>query len=513
LATSYDYVIVGAGSAGCVLANRLSEDSGAQTLLLEAGPRDRAKEIRIPAAFSKLFKSKFDWGYETSPQDGLGARRIYFPRGKVLGGSSAMNAMMWIPGDRSDFDAWPDGWDWAVLEPYLRRLESGACAITPLSDPNPMSRAFVQAVTEVGVATPSELRPQALEGVGLVRVTQRRGLRCSAADAYLKPVRKRSNLTVLTGAQAVGIELEGGRAAGVRYRHDDTEAAAEARREVILCAGAIGSPQLLMLSGVGPADHLRQLAIDVVSDMPEVGAGLADHCMAIALFDAEGKESLYAAESPRQLLRLLLRRRGMLTSNVGEAAAFVRTRPGLTAPDLELIFAPVLYMGEGLVPPPTHGFSIASVGLQPRSRGSVRLRSPDPLDAPVIDPAYLQDPEDIRVLVEGVNLARRIAGARALGRWFKTERQPGTELATYEQISDWVRRHAHTIYHPVGTCALGRVVDAQLRVRGIDGLRVADASVMPRLVRGHTHAPTAMVAERAADLIKAPTAAPAKLGR
>jgi choline dehydrogenase len=504
MATGYDYVIVGAGSAGCALANRLSEDPAADVLLLEAGPRDRAKEIRIPAAFSKLFKSKFDWGYETAPQAGLVGRRIYFPRGKVLGGSSAMHAMMWIPGDRADFDAWPEGWDWAAFEPYLGRIEGGACSITPLADPNPMSVAFVEAAAAAGVATGGALRPEALEGVGLVRVTQRRGLRCSAADNYLKPARKRPNLAVLTDSQALRLEFEDGRAAGVRYRRGDGEAIAEAGREVILCAGAIGSPQLLMVSGVGPADQLRALDIEVVREAPDVGQGLQDHCMAIALFDATGKDSLYAAESPRQLVRLLLRRRGMLTSNIGEAAAFIRTRPELPAPDLELIFAPVLYVEEGLAPPPSHGFSIAAVALQPRSRGSVKLRSPDPLEAPEIDPGYLQDSEDIRVLVEGVKLARGIAGAGPLGRWFSGERAPGDHARTDEQIAAWVRSHAHTIYHPVGSCAVGRVVDAELRVRGVPGLRVADASVIPQLMRGHPHAATTMVAERAADLIRAP---------
>jgi choline dehydrogenase len=502
MSDGYDYVIIGAGSAGCVLAGRLSEDPATRVLLLEAGPRDRAKEIRIPAAFSKLFKSKFDWGYETAPQEGLAGRRIYFPRGKVLGGSSAMNAMMWIPGDRADFEDWPDGWDWVSLEPYLRRLEGGACSITPLADPNPMSLAFIEAAAEAGVSKGSEMRPDGLEGVGLVRVTQRKGLRCSAADNYLKPARRRPNLTVLPESHVLGIQFDDGRAVGVRYLSGGQESIAESVREVILCAGAIGSPHLLMLSGVGPADQLRELDIDVVGDLPDVGRGLQDHCMVIALFDASGKDSLYAAESPRQLLRLLLRRRGMLTSNIGEAAAFVRTRQELPAPDLELIFAPVLYVEEGLVPPPSHGFSIASVALQPRSRGSVRLRSADPLEAPEIDPAYVQDPEDLAVLVHGLKMGRAIASAGPLRRWFSGERAPGADVTTDEQIEDWIRASAHTIYHPIGTCALGRVVDAELRVRGVGGLRVADASVMPGLVRGHTHAATTMVAERVADLIR-----------
>jgi choline dehydrogenase-like flavoprotein len=497
----FDYVIVGAGSAGCALANRLSEDPRASVLLLEAGPRDRAKEIRIPAAFSKLFKSKFDWGYETTPQDGLGGRRIYFPRGKVLGGSSAMNAMMWIPGDRADFDAWPEGWRWDDLQPYLRRVEQEACSITPLGDPNPMSRAFVDSVEETGVVRRGDLRPESLEGAGLVRVTQRRGLRCSAADNYLKPARSRPNLTVLPDAQATAIAFDGTRATGVRYRHDGRDEEAPAGREVLLAGGAIGSPQLLMLSGVGPGDRLREHGIPVVHDLQDVGQGLQDHPMAISLFDASGKDSLYAAESPKQLLQLLLRRRGMLTSNVGEAAAFVRTG-GSEAPDLELIFGPVLYVEEGLAPPPAHGFSIAAVCLQPRSRGSVQLRSADPLEAPDIDPGFLRDPADVDVLLAGVKLARKIAAASPLGRWYTDQRAPDAAIEGDDEIAQWIRANAHTIYHPVATCALGRVVDRDLRVRGLEGVRVADASVIPRLVRGHTHAATTMIAERAAELIR-----------
>jgi choline dehydrogenase len=504
VAERVDYVIVGAGSAGCALANRLSEDPETSVLLLEAGPRDRAKEIRIPAAFSKLYKSKFDWGYETVPQEGLDGRRIYFPRGKVLGGSSAMNAMMWIPGDHSDFDSWPEGWRWEDLQPYLRRVEEEACSIAPLADPNPMSRAFLEAAAEAGVATNGDLGPESLEGAGLVRVTQRRGLRCNAADNYLKPVKGRRNLTVLTDSQASGIVFEGLRAAGVRYGRGGRQEEAHANHELILAAGAIGTPQLLMLSGVGPADHLRDCGVPVLFDLADVGQGLQDHPMAISLFDASGKDSLYAAESPKQLLRLLLRRRGMLTSNVGEAAAFLRTRDELSAPDLELIFAPVLYVEEGLVPPPAHGFSIAAVCLQPRSRGSVRLRSSDPLEAPEIDPGFLQDPADAEVLVDGVRLARRIADASALGTWHQGRRAPTDDIESDDQIESWIRANAHTIYHPVATCALGRVVDSELRVRGLESLRVADASVIPQLVRGHTHAATTMIAERAADLIRSP---------
>jgi choline dehydrogenase len=466
-------------------------------LLLEAGPKGGAKEIRIPAAFSKLFKSKFDWGYETTPQSGLNGRKVYFPRGKTLGGSSAMNAQMHIPGHPEDFDAWPGGWTWETMKPYLETFEEESVSVSESRDPNPMTRAFLDAVARSGVAGKSDLSPEDLEGAGLVRVHQRKGLRCTAADAWLKPARDRDNLKIATEAHVLGIEFDGKRAAGVRY----TGGRAEVAGELILSAGAIGSPQLLLLSGVGPADELRAHGIAVVHDQPEVGRNLRDHPMAIGLWEASVKDSLFAAEKPIQLVKLLLQRRGLLTSNVGEAAVFMKSRSGITAPDLELIFAPVLYLGEGLTPPDTHGFSIASVCLKPRSVGRLTLRSADPLEHPNIDPAFLSDPEDVRVLGEGVAQARRIVSSAPLSEIAEKERAPGDE-----GVEAWIRGNAHTIYHPLGTCRLGAVVDEQLRVTGVEGLRVADASVIPDLMRGHSHAQVSMLALRAAELIRRPAA-------
>ena len=493
MADRYDYVIVGAGSAGCILANKLSGDPETSVLLLEAGPRDRSKEIRIPAAFSKLFKSKFDWGYETTPQQGLNGRRIYFPRGKTLGGSSAMNAQMHIPGHPADFDAWPDDWSWDAMRPYLDAFEEESCSVSEARAPNPMSRAFVESAEAGGVARASNLSPERLEGVGLVRVHQRKGLRCTAADAWLKPARRRDNLTIATGSQVLGVDFDGKRAARVRH----TGGTAEAESEVILSGGAIGSPQILLLSGVGPADELREHDIDVVHDQPEVGRNLRDHPMAIGLWDASGTDSLFAAEKPGQLLKLLLQRRGMLTSNVGEAAAFVCSREGLPAPDLELLFAPVLYLDEGLTPPDGHGFSIAAVSLQPRSVGKLTLRSANPLEHPDIDPAFVTDQEDIRVLAEGVKQMRRVVESAPLGEIAERERAPATE-----ELEPWIRQNVQTIYHPVGTCRLGAVVDDRLRVNGLDGIRVVDASVIPNLMRGHSHAQVSMLALRAAEMIQ-----------
>lgn len=502
---SYDYVVVGAGSAGCAVAARLSEDPTTRVLLLEAGPRDRAKEIRIPAAFSKLFKSRLDWGFETAPQEGLDGRGVFVPRGRTLGGSSAINAQMWIPGHPDDYEDWPEGWGWEDVKPWFERIERGPGSISAQRDPNPMSRAFVESATEATGTPASNLSLERLEGAGLAPVTQRRGFRYTAADAYLKPARRRANLVVETGAHALAVSVEGSRATGIRYRQAGTETLAIAERETILSAGAIGSPQLLMLSGIGPAEHLRAQGIGPILDLPPVGRGLRDHPMAITLFDASGSDSLLSAESPRQLARLLLRRRGMLTSNVGEAAAFLRTRPELNAPDLELLFAPVLYLDEGLTPPSSHGFSIGCAALQPRSRGTVTLRSADPAEPPEIQPNCLSDPDDVRVVVEGVKLARRIARAEPLARWLRDERAPGEAARGDEEIERWVRANAQTVYHPAGTCRMGTgeeaVVDSRLRVRGMSGLRVVDASVMPNLNRGHPHAPITMLAERAAQMI------------
>jgi choline dehydrogenase len=488
----YDYVIVGAGSAGCVLANKLSTDPSVRVLLIEAGPRARSKEIRIPAAFSKLLKSKFDWDFETVPQEGLDGRRVYIPRGKTLGGSSAMNAQMHIPGHPADFDAWPEGWGWDAMRPYLDAFEEESCSVSEPRDPNPITDAFLDAVEASGVAGRGDLRPESLDGASLVRVHQRKGLRCTAADAWLRPARRRENLTVLTEAQVLGIDFDGRRAARVRHTRGETEIG----RELILSAGAIGSPHLLLASGVGPAEELRAAGVEVVHDLPGVGRNLRDHPMAITLWNASGKNSMFAAEKPAQLLKLLLQRRGMLTSNVGEAAAMLRSREGLSAPDLELLFAPVLYLDEGLTPPDRHGFSCGIVALKPRSVGRLTLRSSDPLEPPEIDYALLSDPDDVRVLVEGVERMRRIAAAAPLSDIVEEERAPGGE-----DVEAWIRANMQTVYHPVGSCSLGEVVDGELRVKGLEGVRVVDGSVIPDLMRGHPHPQISMVALRAAELI------------
>jgi choline dehydrogenase len=519
----YDYAIVGAGSAGCVLAARLSEDPNCQVLLLEAGPPDKKLEIRIPAAFNKLFKTKYDWAYETEPQANLEGRVMFWPRGKTLGGSSSLNAQMYVRGNALDYDHWAElgnkGWSFDEVLPYFERSErsergnapgrgaSGPLNVADLRDPNPTTLAFLQAAEQAGIPRTSDVNGPVQDGLDYTQVTQKRGRRWSAADAYLKPARQRRNLTVTTGAHALRIILEGARAVAIEYVADGTTRR-EPAHEVIVCGGAINSPQLLMLSGIGPADELAAHDLPVVQDLPGVGKNLQDHLAIMDIVHSKEPVTLAAAESLSNLARFLTRGRGMLTSNVGEACGFVRTRPELDAPDLELAFAPVPFINHGLAPPPGHGITIGSIAVTPRSVGEITLSSADPFAAPRIEPNYLSDAdgEDLRVLVEGSKIARRIFDALAFARYVGDPLLPPTRPTTDDEIIEHIRRDSQTLYHPVGTCKMGTddraVVDPELRVHGIEGLRVVDASVMPTIPRGHTHASTVMIAEKAADLIR-----------
>jgi choline dehydrogenase-like flavoprotein len=522
-----DYVLVGTGSAGAVVANRLSADPANSVVALEAGPRDKNRFIGIPAAFSKLFRSEVDWDYSTEPQPELDGREIYWPRGKVLGGSSSMNAMMWVRGFSADYDEWAQRagpqWSFAEVLGYFRRIENvtaawhfvdgddsgitGPLHISRQRSPRPSTAAWLEATRECGfpAAQPNSPEP---EGFCETIVTQRRGGRCSTADAYLKPAMRRKNLTVLTGATATRVVFDGNRAVGVEYQRAGQPCVAYARREVVLCGGAINSPQLLMLSGIGDREHLAEHGIETVYHAPEVGQNLLDHLVTPLGFDVDD-DSLFAAEKPNQLISYLLRRRGMLTSNVGEAYGFVRSRPELELPDLELIFAPAPFYDEGLLAsPPGHGVVFGPILVAPESRGQITLRSADPLAKPVIEPRYLSDPNgvDRAAMMAGLRICAQIAEAPALSGILGSVARPrnSTELneATLELA---LNTCSHTLYHPLGTCRMGSdeasVVDPQLRVRGVDRLRVADASVMPSTVRGHTHAPSVLIGEKAADLI------------
>jgi choline dehydrogenase len=533
----YDYVIVGAGSAGCVLAARLTENPATRVLLLEAGPPDEADEIHIPAALNLLFQTQYDWDFHTVPQERAGSRSVYWPRGRMLGGSSSMNAMIYIRGNRLDYDTWRDdygctGWGYADILPYFLRAEdnsrgssayhgiAGPLSVQDLKHRSPLTRAFVAASRESGMPANEDFNGQAQDGTGFYQVTQRDGRRWSAADAYLHPAVSRPNLTVHTDALVTGVIVDGGRATGVRYLRRGVEEVARAEGEVILSAGAIGSPHLLLLSGIGPAEQLIEQGIRVVADSPGVGANLSDHPVVTAMWHTPRVTGLWEQATPSRLGRWKYLHSGPLTSNLAEAGGFTRTMPSLAAPDLQWHVLPVPFQRQGLADPSTRAISMLITLVAVASRGVVRLRSDDPRHKPAIDPGYLYASEDMEPLLSGLRMAREFTAAGPLAKHCTVEMAPGPAVRTDDELREFVRRDLGTLYHPVGTCAMGgdsrlaasrltSVVDPELRVRGVEGLRVVDASVMPALPRGNTNAPVIAIAERAADLIcgRAPLAA------
>lgn len=519
----YDFVIVGAGSAGCVLANRLTEDPQNTVLLIEAGGSDKRQEISIPAAFSKLFKTSYDWAYETEEQPQLNNRRLYWPRGKMLGGSSSLNAMIYIRGHRQDYDGWAAlgnaGWSFDEVLPYFKKGENqergestyhgvgGPLNVSDLRTINPLTQAFVQAAQETGLKLNPDFNGNNPEGVGFYQVTQKWGARASTATAYLKPALKRPNLAVITGCQVTRLLVEDKKVVGVAYRQNGAVKQMKARREVILCGGAINSPQLLMLSGLGPAEHLRSLGIEVIVDLPGVGQNLQDHLVTGVAYTSSQPVSLADAEKPRNIASYLLFRKGPLASNVAEAGGFVKVQPETPVPDLQFHFAPVYFINHGFIRPQGHGYMIGPTLIHPKSRGCIELNSADPLAAPRMQPQYLSDPADWAVMLAGFKLARQIGAARAFDAYRQEEYLPGSAAQDEEAIREHIRNYSETLYHPTGTCKMGSdelaVVDDRLRVKGVESLRVVDASIMPEIVGGNTNAPVIMIAEKAADLIKA----------
>ena len=530
----FDYVIAGGGSAGCVLAARLSEDLGTKVCLIEAGGEGRDLLIRAPVGVVALLPGRppmNNWCLETEPQPGLNGRRGYQPRGKALGGSSAINAMLYIRGHRSDYDGWAemgnDGWGWDDVLPYFRRAEGnqrgagalhggdGPLRVANQQTPRPVSRAFVAACAQTQIRLNEDFNGPEQEGAGLYQVTQfwgdgRNGERCSAAAAYLPPARTRPTVTGAPRARAPGVAFDGKRATGVAYRTRQGDAVATARREVILSGGAFGSPQLLLLSGIGPADELRKHGIAVRHELPGVGKNLQDHLDFV--FAWKSKDTDMAGIGLRGMVKLAreaMRWRkdgtGMAATPFAEGGAFLKSTPSLDRPDLQLHFVIAVVDDHGRKLHHGFGFSCHVCVLRPHSRGEVGLKSADPLAPPRIDPCFLSDERDAALLLEGAKLTRRIMEAPALQKYRHKQLYPASSGSDAE-LMDHIRARADTIYHPVGTCRMGTdsnaVVDSSLRVRGLEGLRVVDASVMPTLVGGNTNAPTIMIAEKAADMIR-----------
>ena len=530
----FDYVVVGAGSAGCVLANRLTADGRSRVLLLEAGGTDRRFFIRMPIGYGRTFYDpRVNWMYMTEGVPGLGGRQSYWPRGKVLGGSSSINAMVYIRGQPGDFDDWAaagnPGWGWDDVLPYFRKAENnefgedafhgigGPMHVADASlDMHPLCAVYLKACAELGIPVVRDLNGADRECAGLYQITTRKGARVSAATAYLAPARRRANLRIETGAHVTRILFEGTRAVGVEYRQGDTLHRVRAGREVILSGGAINSPQLLLVSGIGSASALKNLGIPVVADSPEVGRNLQDHLGLDHIFRSR-RPTLNDQLGPwhgklRHGLHYVLRRRGPLSLSVNQGGGFVRSSPDTERPNVQLYFSPVSYVRAPpgkrplMNPDPYPGFLLGISMCRPQSRGHLELRSADPFAPPVIHPNYLGTARDLGEMVDGVRFLRRLAATPSMQELIETELKPGAAIQSDEALVEDIRQRSGSVYHPVGTCAMGpdpqaAVVDARLRVHGLHGLRVIDASIFPNVTSGNTNAPAVMVGEKGADLV------------
>lgn len=536
----FDFIVIGGGSAGCVLANRLTESGRHRVLLVEAGGSDRRLWLKMPIGYGKAFYDRrVNWMLHTEPDPGLGGRRGYWPRGKVLGGSSAINAMVFMRGHRDDFDGWAAdgnrGWSFADVLPYFRKLETfsgppsqwrggaGPLHVSDVSDAlHPLCRVFLAAGAEAGFQVSSDLNSEDMEGVGLYQITTRGGIRCSAASAYLDPARHRRNLEIVTDTLVDRVLIEDQRAVGITGRRHGRAVSMRARGGIIVCAGAIGSPTILQRSGLGPPELCRALGIEVAHALPAVGRHLQDHLCIDHLYRARvptlNQELRPLAGKLKVGLRYIFSRSGPLSLSVNQAGGLVRSRDGLSRPDMQLYFSPLSYTRTPpgkrplMQPDPEPGFLLSAQPCRPRSRGELRIRSADPDEAPLIMPNSLADPGDLADLVAGARLLRRLAATPALASIIAAEIAPGRACESEAEMITDVRARASSVFHPVSTCRMGgdpasSVVDAELKVHGIGGLRVIDASVFPAVTSANTNAPVLMVAEKGADLVLADAAA------